>query len=73
MNVTCMLHEYDMHVICMSKMDGLHASIAGNAHTQTCVGHACSSICMYYGNMHATCMYLRTYGLCLHLPTYSTI
>ena len=49
MNVPCMLHEYDMHVtwiwnacyICMLKMDGLHAGI-GNAHMQTCVGHACS-------------------------------
>ena len=46
MNVPCMLHECDMHVICMSKMDGLHASI-GNAHMQTCMGHACSSIYMY--------------------------
>ena len=55
MNVPCILHEYDMHVTSMSKMDGLHAGI-GNAHMQTCVGHACSSICMYFSNMHATCM-----------------
>ena len=55
MNMTCMLHEYDIHVTCMSKMDELHASIE-NAHMQACIEHACSSITMYYGNMYATCM-----------------
>ena len=47
-----MLHEYDMYVTCMSKMDGFSAGIV-NAHMQTCMGHACSSIhvYMYYGNM----------------------
>ena len=49
MNVPCMLHEYDT---CMSKKNGLHASI-GNVHMQTCVEHACSSI---YVCIMVTCM-----------------
>ena len=43
MNVPCVLHECTMHVTCMSKKNGLHASI-GNVHMQACVEHTCSSI-----------------------------
>ena len=62
MHVTCMYHACYMHVpcmlhacyICMSKMDGLHVGI-GNAHMQTCVGHACSSICILITCMPHAC------------------
>ena len=79
MNVPCMLQEYDMHVkkewVACQK-NGLHAGI-GNAHMQTCVEHACSSIyvcimvtCMPHAcSIHDTHMYIWF----MHLPTYSTI
>ena len=57
MHVSCNMHgigTFSMNVPCMSKMDGLHAGI-GNAHMQTCVGHACSSICILITCMPHAC------------------
>ena len=69
MNVPCMLHEYDMHVNCMSKMDGLHASINWECSHITCVAHTCSITIKYtyYYNIHATCMYYTLLAVkCFH-------
>ena len=69
MNVPCMLHAC---YICMSKMDGLHAGI-GNAHMQTCVGHACSGICILITCMPHACIiymtHIHTYNLCTYQLT----
>ena len=51
MNVPCMLHAC---YICMSKMDGLHASI-GNAHMQACMSHAVVHVCILVTCMPHAC------------------